>query len=65
MQGPGGAAIFFLFDRNAINNKSKMGATVYQREIYDFKVKLLSITFYGRRERKITFSFFLNLDTVL
>ena len=38
-----------------------MGATVYQREIYDFKVKLLSITFYGRRERKITFSFFSEL----
>lgn len=38
-----------------------MGVTVYQREICDYKVKLFSTTFYERRERKTTFSFFSEL----
>ena len=35
-----------------------MVEAVYQREICDHKVKLPCFTFYGRRERKTTLSFF-------
>ena len=56
---------FFLIETQSVtgqkNSVQKMGVTVYQREICDYKVKLFSTTFYGRRDRKTTFSFFSEL----